>query len=124
MSVRPEDVPGILGGELSMYPVRMTTLLERLLAEFPGEPVGFEELTVSTAVRELVSVPDVARSATVQAQGGAVRMVISSRQPTSAIGHRIADGETIHLTGQESMRGALFVRQDAVDVDLAVHYWA
>ena len=83
---------------------------------------GFEQITVSTASLSLASIPDDARSCTIQPNNAAIRIRIDGSAPTTTVGTIVADGNTATISGREAVAGLRMIRDDAVDAIVEVAY--
>lgn len=83
--------------------------------------LGFEEISGLSAAKAL-TIPAGTRFARVQAVTQNVRFRLDGTNPTSAIGQRIAVGETVELSNDMAMAAAKFIEETA-SAKLEVHYY-
>lgn len=84
-------------------------------------PVGFEQLTVSTAALALASVPSRASNALIAVSTNGVRWRDDGTNPTAAIGVPMAAGQSLEYDGDPS--ALKFIRSGAADAVLDVSYY-
>jgi len=92
-------------------------------ADRPLTPILFEQFEDVQGTVKYLNVPRSATYAYIQAQGGDIRWRDDGTDPTSLVGHILADGDDHWYTGD--LRKFAFIREDSVTAttDVSVSYY-
>lgn len=105
-----------------MLPLYGPVILDRLVATFAGDPVGFEAITVDATVKQLAP-PGQATSAMFTVETASVRLRTDGADPATGVGLLFVAGTAVTLTGLRTLQSVRFVRATGVSGIINVAYF-